>query len=163
MWCSHRKNKPVVISCFLFHPSTTICIFSPLSSTIFIYSFSTAYLFIASLHLIKSKKIKEINRTLEKMKGICFTFDAFGQWSEHEGNKIWWRMKVGVEWRPSVAAHQRFMAGRPPAPSFPFFPIYYLPLYRSHRTMGTNWRAFCYMGWPLGHLPWLAGHTLAPL
>jgi hypothetical protein len=42
------------------------------------------------LHLVKSKHFfKEINRTLEKMKGICFTFDACGQWSEHERNKIW--------------------------------------------------------------------------
>jgi hypothetical protein len=37
------------------------------------------------------------------MKGICFTFDAFGQWSEHERSKMWLRMKVGVQWRPSVA------------------------------------------------------------
>jgi hypothetical protein len=46
------------------------------------------------------------------MKGICFTFDAIGQWSDHERSKIWCRMKVGVEWTPSVA-------GRPPSPFFP--------------------------------------------
>jgi hypothetical protein len=40
------------------------------------------------------------------MKGICFTFDAFGQWSELDKSKMEWRMKVGIEWRPS-------MAGRP--------------------------------------------------
>jgi hypothetical protein len=40
------------------------------------------------------------------MKVICFIFDAFGQWSEHDRSKMKWRMKVGVEWRPS-------MAGRP--------------------------------------------------
>jgi hypothetical protein len=49
MWCSHQENKPVVISHFIFCPSFTICIFDfsslPLSSTIFIYSFSTACLF----------------------------------------------------------------------------------------------------------------------
>jgi hypothetical protein len=37
------------------------------------------------------------------MKGVCFTFNAFGQWSEHDMSKINWRMKVGVEWRPSMA------------------------------------------------------------
>jgi hypothetical protein len=42
---------------------------------IFIYSFPKVYLFIASLHIIKSKKIKkEINRTLKKEEGnlLCF-------------------------------------------------------------------------------------------
>jgi hypothetical protein len=42
------------------------------------------------------------------MKGIGFAFDAFGQWSEHEGNKIKWRMKVGIEWRPSMAGRPKF-------------------------------------------------------
>jgi hypothetical protein len=49
------------------------------------------------------------------MKEIYFTFDAFGQWNEHDKSKIKWRMKVGIEWRPS-------MAGRPPSPSFSPFP-----------------------------------------
>jgi hypothetical protein len=50
------------------------------------------------------------------MKRICFTFDAFGQWSEHDRSKMEWRMKLGIEWRPS-------MAGRPAtSPSFPPFP-----------------------------------------
>jgi hypothetical protein len=40
------------------------------------------------------------------MKEICFTFDAFGQWSDHDSSKMKWRMKVGIEWRSS-------MAGRP--------------------------------------------------
>jgi hypothetical protein len=42
------------------------------------------------------------------MKGICFTFDAFGQRSEHDRSKMKWRMKVGIEWRPSMAG--RLMA-----------------------------------------------------
>jgi hypothetical protein len=25
---------------------------------------------------------------LEKVKGICFTFDAFGQWSEHDRSRM---------------------------------------------------------------------------
>jgi hypothetical protein len=37
------------------------------------------------------------------MKGICFNFDDFGQWSEHDRSKIKWRMKVGIEWRPIMA------------------------------------------------------------
>jgi hypothetical protein len=31
------------------------------------------------------------------MKGICFTFDAFGQWSEHDWSKMEWMMKVEIE------------------------------------------------------------------
>jgi hypothetical protein len=37
------------------------------------------------------------------MKGICFAFDDFGQWSDHYRSKMKWRIKVGVEWRPSMA------------------------------------------------------------
>jgi hypothetical protein len=48
------------------------------------------------------------------VKGICFTFDAFGQWSEHDRSKMKWRMKVGIEWRPS-------MADRPKNVSYPVF------------------------------------------
>jgi hypothetical protein len=36
------------------------------------------------------------------MKGICFTFDTFGQWSEHDRSKMKWRMEVGIKWRPSM-------------------------------------------------------------
>jgi hypothetical protein len=27
----------------------------------------------------------------------CLAFDAFGQWFEHEGNKVMWMEKVGGE------------------------------------------------------------------
>jgi hypothetical protein len=37
------------------------------------------------------------------MKEIFFTFDAFGQWSEHDRRKMKSRMKVGIESRPSMA------------------------------------------------------------
>jgi hypothetical protein len=50
------------------------------------------------IHNIKSKK-----KFKKRMKGICFTFDAFGQWSEHDRSNMKWRMKVGIEWRPSMA------------------------------------------------------------
>jgi hypothetical protein len=46
------------------------------------------------------------------MKGIYFTFDAFGQWSEHDRSKMKWTMKVGVEWRLSMAGQPKF-GGRP--------------------------------------------------
>jgi hypothetical protein len=55
------------------------------------------------------------------------------------------------------------VAARPPYPSFPFFPFHYIPLYLTHRTLGTNGRAFGQMDWPVGHLPWPTGHTMAPL
>jgi hypothetical protein len=47
-----------------------------------------------------------------RMKGICFTFDAFGQWSEHDRSKMEWRMKVGIEWRASMAGRPK-IGGRP--------------------------------------------------
>jgi hypothetical protein len=42
------------------------------------------------LHNIKSKNFKKINKKNfgKKMKGIGFAFDVFGQWSEHERNKM---------------------------------------------------------------------------
>jgi hypothetical protein len=47
------------------------------------------------------------------------------------------------------------MVGRPPSPSFPFFPFYYLPFYLNHRILGqigvllTTWvgRLTTYLGW----------------
>jgi hypothetical protein len=46
------------------------------------------------------------------MKGICFTFDAFGQWSEHDRSKMKWRIKVGIESWPN-------MDGRPKIGDWP--------------------------------------------
>jgi hypothetical protein len=60
------------------------------------------------------------------MKGIWFTFDAFGQWSEHDRSKIKWRMKVGVEWRPSMVSRPK-IGGRLATFSLSFL-LYYLPL-----------------------------------
>jgi hypothetical protein len=62
------------------------------------------------------------------MKGIDFAFDAFGQWSEHERSKIKWRMKVGIEWRPSMAGRPK-ISGRPTTFSLlSSFSLHYLPL-----------------------------------
>jgi hypothetical protein len=56
------------------------------------------------------------------MKGICFAFDAFGQWSEHDRSNMKWRMKVGIEWRPSMANRPK-NGGQPATFSlFPPFP-----------------------------------------
>jgi hypothetical protein len=76
------------------------------------------YFIIASYKILKNKK-KEL---WKRMKRICFTFDAFGQWSEHDRSKMKWRMKVGIEWRPSMAGQPKMVAGRPLSPSFPPFP-----------------------------------------
>jgi hypothetical protein len=46
------------------------------------------------------------------MKRICFAFDAFSQWSEHDGSKMKWMMKVGTEWRSSMAGQPK-NGGRP--------------------------------------------------
>jgi hypothetical protein len=55
------------------------------------------------------------------MKGNYLAFDAFGQWFEHEGNKMRWIEKVGGEWRPRLGRPAKMVAGRPPTPSFPTF------------------------------------------
>jgi hypothetical protein len=46
------------------------------------------------------------------MKGIGFAFHAIGQWSEHDRSKIKWRMKVRIEWWPSMASQPK-IGGRP--------------------------------------------------
>jgi hypothetical protein len=58
------------------------------------------------------------------MKEIYFTFDAFGQWSEHDRSKMKWRLKVGIEWRPSMAGPIKdwWSVDHPPSLSFPPFP-----------------------------------------
>jgi hypothetical protein len=56
-------------------------------------------MFISSLHNIKSEifKKKQKKELWKRMKRICFAFDAFGQWGEHDRSKMKWRMKVGIE------------------------------------------------------------------
>jgi hypothetical protein len=62
------------------------------------------------------------------MKGICYTFDAFGQWSEHDRSKMKWRMKVGVECRPSMVGRTK-IGGRPATLSLlSSFSLHYLSL-----------------------------------
>jgi hypothetical protein len=55
------------------------------------------------------------------MKGNFFTFDAFGQWREHDRSKMKWRMKVGIEWMLGMASRPK-IGGRPATFSllFPF-------------------------------------------
>jgi hypothetical protein len=62
------------------------------------------------------------------MEGICFTFDAFGLWSEHDRSKMKWWMKVGIEWRPNMAGRP-MIGGRPDTFSIlSSFSLDYLPL-----------------------------------
>jgi hypothetical protein len=82
------------------------------------------------------------------MKGIGFAFDAFSQWSEHERNKMKWRMKVGIKWRPS-------MINRQPSPSFPLFPSIISHFSSTTSPLGQNGGL-----WPHG---WPPDHPLAPL
>jgi hypothetical protein len=87
-------------------------------------------MFISSLHNIKSKNFKK-NKEKElwkRMKGIGFAFDAFGQWSEHDWSKMKWRMKVKIEWSPSMAG-QPEIGDRPATFSlFSSFPLHYILL-----------------------------------
>jgi hypothetical protein len=60
------------------------------------------------------------------MKGIYFTFDAFGEWLEHYGVKMWWMVKGRGKLRPKL--------GRSTI-TFLFLLHYYL-LYLSHHHFG---------------------------
>jgi hypothetical protein len=62
------------------------------------------------------------------MKGIFFTFDAFGQWSEHDGSKMKWRIKVGIEWRPSMAGRSKIGGRLATFSLLSSFPLHYLRL-----------------------------------
>jgi hypothetical protein len=86
-------------------------------------------MFISSLHNIKFKIFKKTNKKLwKKLKGIGFAFDTFGQWNEHERNKMKWRMKVGIEWRPSMADRPKIGGWAPTFSLISSFPLHYLPL-----------------------------------
>jgi hypothetical protein len=62
------------------------------------------------------------------MKEICFMFDAFGQWSEHDRSKMKWRMKVGIEWRPSMADQPKIGGWSATFSLLSSFPLHNLPL-----------------------------------
>jgi hypothetical protein len=62
------------------------------------------------------------------MKGICFTFDAFGEWSEHDRSKMNWRIKVGIEWRPSKAGRPKIGGWLATFPLLSSFSLHYLPI-----------------------------------
>jgi hypothetical protein len=64
-------------------------------------------MFISSLHNIKSNFLKKVKRTLKKDERNLLYFDAFGQWSEHDRSKMEWKMKIGIEWRPSMASRPK--------------------------------------------------------
>jgi hypothetical protein len=93
------------------------------------------------------------------MKEIGFAFDAFGQWSEHERNKMKWRMKVGIEWRPSMAGRPK-IGGQPATFSLlSSFPLLYLPLSSTTTPLGQNGGALAtWAGRPATILGWLATH-----
>jgi hypothetical protein len=85
-------------------------------------------MFVSSLHNIKYKISKKYLKIIwKRMKGICFAFDAFGQWSERDRSKMKWRMKVGIEWRPSMDCWPK-NGGWPATFSLlSSFPLHYLP------------------------------------
>jgi hypothetical protein len=72
------------------------------------------------------------------MKEICLTFDAFGQWSKHDRSKMKWWMKVGVEWRPSIAGRPKIGCRLATFSLLSSFPLHYLPLQLNHHTFGTK-------------------------
>jgi hypothetical protein len=84
------------------------------------------------------------------MKGICFTFDAFGQWSEHDRSKMKWRMKLGIEWWSSMADRPKI--GRRPVTFSPLSP----PLFPSLAHPPHLWDRMERL-WPHG----LAGRPLS--
>jgi hypothetical protein len=70
------------------------------------------------------------------MKETGFAFDAFGQWSEHDKSKMKWMMKVGIEWRPSMASRPK-IGGQPATFSLlSSIPLHYLPLSSTTTLLG---------------------------
>jgi hypothetical protein len=90
------------------------------------------------------------------MKEICFTFDAFGQWSEQGRSIVCCGMKVGVEWRLSVAARPNIY-GR--SATFPLFSLLLSSPLSQPPHLGEKLESFqphglaTYLGWPA--TPWL--------
>jgi hypothetical protein len=116
-------------------------------------------MFISSLHNIKSKNFKK-KELWKSMKVICFTFDDFGHWNERDRSKMKWRMKVELEWRPSMTGRPK-IGGQPATFSLlspPLSPSLAQPPHLWDKVEGNG-----HMGWPPGHLPWPAGHPLSPL
>jgi hypothetical protein len=62
------------------------------------------------------------------MKGIGFAFDAFSQGREHDRSKMMWRMKVRIEWRPSMAGRPKIGGCLATFSLLSSFPHSYLPL-----------------------------------
>jgi hypothetical protein len=129
MWRSHPENKPVVISYFLFCPSSTICIFSPLSSTIFyLLIFHSIFIYcIIAYHKIK-KIPKEINRTLEKDEGNLLYFLCFWsmEWAWEEQDVVKNESGSWVEAKCGHPTKYLWPASHLP-PLFPFFPSTIFP------------------------------------
>jgi hypothetical protein len=69
------------------------------------------------------------------MKGIGF---AFGQWSEYERNKMKWWMKVGIEWRPSMAGRPKIGVQWATFSLLSSFPLHCLPLSSTTTPLGQN-------------------------
>jgi hypothetical protein len=61
------------------------------------------------------------------MKGIGFAFYAFGQWSKHDRSKMKWRMKVRIEWRPSMVGRPKIGDRSATFSLLSSFPLHYLP------------------------------------
>jgi hypothetical protein len=95
------------------------------------------------------------------MKRIDFAFDAFGQWSEFDRSKMKWRMKVGIEWRPSMAGRPKIGGWLVTFSLLSFFPLHYLPLSSTTTPLGQNGGALAtwasclatILGWSA--TPWL--------
>jgi hypothetical protein len=72
------------------------------------------------------------------MKGIGFAFDAFGLWSVHDRSKMKWRMKVGIDWRPSMVGWPKIGGRLATFSLLSSFTLHYLPLSSTTTTLGQN-------------------------
>jgi hypothetical protein len=57
-----------------------------------------------------------------------------------------WKMKVGIEWRSSMAGQPKSGGRLATFSLLSTFPLHYLPLYLNHHTFGSEWRGFGHMG-----------------
>jgi hypothetical protein len=120
MWCSCRENKLAVISYFIFHHSSTICIFNFYHSFFhppyfYLLLFHIMFLFpIIACHKIKNfKKINKRNFGKEWREVAFFLMILVSGLSMR-------RTRWGG-WRKLGESGGQGLAGQPPTPSFPTF------------------------------------------
>jgi hypothetical protein len=160
MWHSHRENKSVVISYFIFRPSSTNCISLPLSSTIF-YLLLFYSMFISLLPKNFKKRINKKNFKKDERNWVCFWCFWSVEWAWEEQYEVEDESRDWVEAKHVRSAKDWRLASHPLPPFLLSPPL--SPSLAQPPHLWIEWRGFGHMVWPTGHHPRPANHHLAPL